>query len=96
MEGGANVVVEAITAGTAVLASRMSGNVGMLGDAYPGYFEVGDADGLAALVVRASRDRALLGATRRGAAARARTCSRRRGAHAPFARLVERARDVAR
>ena len=39
MEGGANVVVEAVTAGTAVIASRISGNVGMLGDDYPGYFD---------------------------------------------------------
>ena len=49
MEGGANVVVEAVTAGTPVLASRISGNVGMLGDDYPGYFAVGDPAGLAGL-----------------------------------------------
>ncbi len=42
MEGGANVIVEAIQSGTPVLASRMSGNVGMLGPNYPGYFPVGD------------------------------------------------------
>ena len=47
MEGGANVIVEAVLSGTPVLASRMSGNVGMLGRRYPGYFEVGDAEGLA-------------------------------------------------
>src|SRR5260370_1450891 len=41
-EGGANVLVEAITAGTPVLASRISGNIGMLGRRYPGYFEPGD------------------------------------------------------
>jgi putative glycosyltransferase (TIGR04348 family) len=40
MEGGANVIVEAITAGTPVIASRMSGNVGMLGADYAGYFPV--------------------------------------------------------
>jgi putative glycosyltransferase (TIGR04348 family) len=56
MEGGANVIVEAVTAGTAVLASRVSGNVGMLGRDYPGYFEVGDASGLARLLVRAWED----------------------------------------
>ncbi|HET7400356.1 MAG TPA: selenoneine biosynthesis selenosugar synthase SenB [Usitatibacter sp.] len=56
MEGGANVIVEAVTAGTAVLASRMSGNVGMLGRDYPGYFRVGDARGLARLIARAQRD----------------------------------------
>jgi putative glycosyltransferase (TIGR04348 family) len=58
MEGGANVVVEAVTSGTAVLASRVSGNIGMLGADYPGCFAAGDAAALAALVVRAGRDAA--------------------------------------
>ncbi|MBL8525901.1 MAG: TIGR04348 family glycosyltransferase [Betaproteobacteria bacterium] len=52
MEGGANVIVEAITAGTPVLASRMSGNIGMLGPEYPGYFPVGDDNALAELLQR--------------------------------------------
>jgi putative glycosyltransferase (TIGR04348 family) len=60
MEGGANVVVEAVTAGTPVVASRMSGNVGMLGDDYPGYFTVGNPAGLARVVEQACRDRAFL------------------------------------
>ena len=58
MEGGANVVVEAVTAGTPVAASRMSGNVGMLGGGYAGYFGVGDPVGLAALLERACTDAA--------------------------------------
>ena len=60
MEGGANVVVEAITAGTAVVGSRMSGNLGMLGRDYPGYFEPADAKGLASLITRIHENRALL------------------------------------
>lgn len=52
MEGGANVIVEAITSGTPVLASFMSGNLGMLGHEYPGYFPVGDAAALAAAIER--------------------------------------------
>lgn len=59
MEGGANVVVEAITAGTPVVASRMSGNLGMLGADYGGYFPVGDAAALAELLLRIERDAAL-------------------------------------
>jgi putative glycosyltransferase (TIGR04348 family) len=58
VEGGANVIVEALTAGTACLASRISGNVGMLGQDYPGYFEPGDASGLAARLVQALDDAA--------------------------------------
>jgi putative glycosyltransferase (TIGR04348 family) len=53
MEGGAHVVMEAVCSGTPVLASRIDGNVGMLGANYPGYFPVGDAQSLADLLVRA-------------------------------------------
>lgn len=56
MEGGANVVVEAVTAGTPVLASRMPGNVGMLGRRYAGFFPVGDDGALAALIGRCLHD----------------------------------------
>jgi putative glycosyltransferase (TIGR04348 family) len=60
MEGGANVIAEAITAGTPVLASRVSGNIGMLGEDYPGYFEVGDAAALSALMQRCLAEPAFL------------------------------------
>lgn len=56
MEGGANVIVEAIAGGTPVVASRVSGNVGMLGSRYPGLFEPGDASGLASLLARAWKE----------------------------------------
>ncbi|MES2189598.1 MAG: selenoneine biosynthesis selenosugar synthase SenB [Pseudomonadota bacterium] len=52
MEGGAQVILEAIQSGTPVLASRISGNIGMLGTDYAGYFEPGDDVQLAALVRR--------------------------------------------
>lgn len=42
LEGGANAVLEAMTMGVPVLASRIEGNVGMLGNDYPGYFEKGE------------------------------------------------------
>ena len=42
LEGGANAVLEAMTMGVPVLASRIEGNVGLLGDDYPGYFEEGE------------------------------------------------------
>ena len=53
MEGGAHVILEAALSGTAVLASRVPGNVGMLGPGHAGYFELGDDAALAALVERA-------------------------------------------
>ena len=64
MEGGANVIVEAVTAGTPVMASRISGNLGMLGDGYPGYFTVGDAAGLADRLLQACHDPEYLAALR--------------------------------
>jgi len=52
MEGGAHVVMEAVASGTSVLASRIDGNVGMLGADYTGYFPWGDAEALATLLLR--------------------------------------------
>ena len=52
MEGGAHVVMEAVCSGTPVVASRIAGNVGMLGAGYDGYFPHGDAAALAALLLR--------------------------------------------
>ncbi|MBX3475878.1 MAG: TIGR04348 family glycosyltransferase [Planctomycetes bacterium] len=51
-EGGANVIAESCVCGTPVLASRVPGNVGMLGAKYPGYFKVGDERDLARLIRR--------------------------------------------
>lgn len=70
MEGGANVIVEAVTAGTPVLASRVSGNVGMLGKDYPGYFECGDASGLARRLVQTWEEPSGLRALERACASR--------------------------
>jgi len=57
-EGGAHVVMEAVRSGTPVLASRIPGNVGMLGDDYAGYFAPGDADALAALLLQCRAEQA--------------------------------------
>ena len=56
LEGGANVICEALAADVPVLASRMPGNVGMLGEDYPGYFPVGDERQLASLLSMAETD----------------------------------------
>jgi putative glycosyltransferase (TIGR04348 family) len=50
MEGGAHVIMEAVTSGTAVLASKVAGNIGMLGSDYAGYFPWGDAGQAVALM----------------------------------------------
>ncbi|MFT6582678.1 MAG: putative glycosyltransferase (TIGR04348 family) [Alphaproteobacteria bacterium] len=56
MEGGANVVSEAIVAGLPVLASDIDGNVGLLGDDYDGYYPVEDEAALSVLFQRAETD----------------------------------------
>ena len=56
MEGGAHVLMEAVCSGTPVLASRIDGNVGMLGADYAGYFPWGDAKALANLLLRCRDD----------------------------------------
>ena len=60
MEGGAHVVMEAVCSATPVLASRISGNVGMLGAGYDGYFDWGDAAALAKLLLRCREEPAFL------------------------------------
>ena len=60
MEGGAHVVSEAISLGVPVIASAVPGNIGLLGDQYPGYYPVGDEKALAALLARAQGDAAWL------------------------------------
>jgi putative glycosyltransferase (TIGR04348 family) len=60
MEGGAHVVIEALRSGTPVLASRIDGNLGLLGDAAGPCFEVGDDAQLAALVEQLRDDPAML------------------------------------
>jgi putative glycosyltransferase (TIGR04348 family) len=52
MEGGAQVVIEAVRSGVPVLASRIGGNLGLLGEDYEGCFPAGDDAALAALMER--------------------------------------------
>ena len=42
LEGGANVISEALALGVPVVSSRIAGSVGLLGADYPGYFPFGD------------------------------------------------------
>lgn len=60
MEGGANVICEAVAAGTPVIASAIPGNIGMLGEDYAAYYPPADTAALAALLHRAERDPAWL------------------------------------
>ena len=56
LEGGPNVISEALAAGVPVLATRISGVIGMLGPDYPGYFSVGATTELRELMLRAETD----------------------------------------
>lgn len=70
MEGGANVVSEALAAGVPVIASEISGNIGMLGRDYEGYFPVEDDKALARLLWRAESDTAFYRRLKRQCAGR--------------------------
>lgn len=50
------MISEAIVAGTPVIASEIPGNIGLLGEDYPGYFKVGETRALASLMFRAEHD----------------------------------------
>jgi putative glycosyltransferase (TIGR04348 family) len=56
LEGGANVISEALAVAVPVVSSRIAGSVGLLGADYPGYFPFGDTAALAALLHRAETD----------------------------------------
>lgn len=65
LEGGANVISEAVVCGVPVLASRIPSSVALLGSDYGGYFDVGDSVGLAALIRRFAEDSAFRRALQR-------------------------------
>jgi len=60
MEGGANIVSEAILCGVPVIASDIDGNIGLLGPDYDGYYPVEDEKALAEMLWRAESDPAFL------------------------------------
>ncbi len=60
MEGGANVISEAIVAGLPVLASDIEGSIGLLGADYAGYYPLEDEAALAQLLSRCETDEAFL------------------------------------
>lgn len=56
LEGGANVVTEAIAARTPVICSRVAGSMGLLGADYDGFFAVGDTKEAAQRLGRLEQD----------------------------------------
>lgn len=75
MEGGANVLSEALAAGTPVLASRIACTEALLGEDYPGLFPFGSTRALARLLERVERDASFLGELTRRCRARRSTVS---------------------
>lgn len=59
-EGGSNAMSEAIAVGVPVLATRIPGSVGLLGDDHPGLYAVGDTRALSQLMQRAETDSSFL------------------------------------
>ena len=55
-EGGANVISEALALQVPIVASRIPGSIGLLGEAYPGYFPVQDTAALAQVLFQAETD----------------------------------------
>jgi putative glycosyltransferase (TIGR04348 family) len=95
MEGGANVICEAAAAGVPVIASRVSGNVGMLGRGYPGYYRLADERSLARQVRRAALEPAYYARLERLTAARQplfRPAAEREGLQRLLAELAPRTR----
>ncbi len=56
MEGGANIISEAIVAGLPVISSNIEGSLGLLGDNYVGYFEVENTQQIKQMLLRCESD----------------------------------------
>lgn len=61
LEGGSNVIVEAISLGVPVLASDIAGNRGLLGESYGGLFPSNDVKALAGLMKKCLTDKLFRG-----------------------------------
>jgi putative glycosyltransferase (TIGR04348 family) len=61
-EGGANAISEALAMRVPIVASHIPGSIGLLGEAYPGYFPAQDTTALAHLLYRAETDTAFYAA----------------------------------
>jgi len=89
MEGGANVISEALTARVPVIASHIPGNLGMLGRSYRGYYPVSDAKALAQLLIKTEVDANFLATLRRQCRERRKLISRSNERNAWRALLAE-------
>ena len=85
LEGGANVISEAVTLGVPVVSSHIAGSIGLLGEDYPGYFPFGETQALADLLWRAETDQGFYNVLRNH-------CGRRRR----FVRAGTRASELAK
>jgi putative glycosyltransferase (TIGR04348 family) len=56
MEGGANIISEAIVAGLPVVSSYIEGSIGLLGEDYCGYFEVENTQQIKQMLLRCEFD----------------------------------------
>ncbi|MCP5534813.1 MAG: glycosyltransferase [Akkermansiaceae bacterium] len=70
-EGGANAICEAISMGLPVVASAISGNIGMLGQDYAGLFPSGDLQSLVEIVEKSATDRGFYSVLKAQVSARA-------------------------
>lgn len=60
-EGAPGVISEAVVNNIPILATRIDATTGLLGQDYPGFFEVGDASELAELILAAEEDKEFMG-----------------------------------
>ena len=93
MEGGANVISEAIVAGVPIIASKIHGAVGLLGPNYPGYFPVKDTTALQRVLLQAEADPGFVAALEK-AGQELRKLFTRAGERQALAKALDHSRNV--
>ena len=92
-EGGPSVISEALMSDVPVICSRIPAGIGLLGDDYPGFFEVGNTSDLRDIMLRCEQD-AAFDAKLRGACERRKPFFRPHHEQQAWCKLIDEVKSI--